>query len=240
MSPSDGAARLFGPDVRLRNLMALAKYGPLRLRDLRRVTGATTVHTEGRDYAPFGRADLVRTWGAGRDRTAMLDPNFPVALPLRILLIALERAYPLPPQTLIPAPLELPAMRPWKGDKLALFGSPIPTAILTSIGVMGWTFEALCVEVATGYDRVVVKKVIRRLEDEGVLQGDRDRKPGFNVRVLTISNEFPAHEELLGLLKACVVAWPHVGSKVEHAMAQLSARTKEHLRRRGLMPSTQI
>lgn len=36
---ADGAPLLFGTDVRLRNLMALAKYGPLHFRELRSLSG---------------------------------------------------------------------------------------------------------------------------------------------------------------------------------------------------------
>jgi hypothetical protein len=53
--------------------------------------------------------------------------------------------------------------------------------------VHGWTFEALCCELATGHDRFNVKRAMRRMEDEGVLQGDRPRgarlqRPGRDDR----------------------------------------------------------
>jgi hypothetical protein len=38
---------------------------------------------------------------------------------------------------------------------------------------------------------VVIKKSLKRLEADGILQGNRDRKPGFNVRVVTIADDFP-------------------------------------------------
>ncbi len=101
---------------------------------------------------------------------------------------------------------------------------------------MEWTFEALCCSVATGYDRVVVKKALRGLEDERVLQGDRPRKLGFNVRVVTIADGFPARQELLELLQACTAAWPTVGNKFAEAVNRLNPRTREQLRRRGLVP----
>ena len=100
---------------------------------------------------------------------------------------------------------------------------------------MGWTFEALCSGVATGYYRENVKNALKRLEFDGILQGDRPRKPGFNVRAVTISDNFPAKKELLALLKACAKAWPEIGTRVESQMSRLAPRTKEHLRRRGLM-----
>lgn len=231
---SDGAPRIFGTDARLRNLMALAKYGPLHTLELRRIVGSDSARSEDRDNAPYGRAGVVRTWGTGRARAAMLDPTFPVYRPLRALLLALEKRYPL--GTYVPrhrAPL--PPRKPWRGDKTALFGSPIPTAILTSLGVRGWTFEALCVHVATGYDRVVVKKALQRLEREGVLQGDRPRKPGYNVRIITIAANFPARHEFEELLRSYVRAWPETKLRFEHAIEQLPHKTTVHLRNRSIL-----
>jgi hypothetical protein len=77
---------------------------------------------------------------------------------------------------------------------------------LTSVGVHGWTFEALCCELALGHDRFNVKRSMHRLEDEGVLQGDRPRGPDFKVRVVTIADGFPAKAELEALLRAYVKA----------------------------------
>jgi len=65
------------------------------------------------------------------------------------------------------APEPPPLVASWFGYRHALFGGEIPTTILLTIGVLGWTFEALCVSTATGYDRVVVKKTRKRLEDDG-------------------------------------------------------------------------
>jgi hypothetical protein len=56
---SDGAPRLFGTDARLRNLMALAKHGPLYAGDLRRASGIHSSPIEDELSAPFGRGDLV-------------------------------------------------------------------------------------------------------------------------------------------------------------------------------------
>ena len=236
-SNSDDAARLFGTDLRLRNLMALAKYGPMRMLDLRRIVGNERPHDESYDEAQFGRAGIVRVWGEGQSRSAMLDPGYPVASPLRRLLVALKRVYPLPPdlpgreQPVLPEPNN----EPWVGDRLALFGTPVPTYILTSIGVMGWTFEALCCEISGGHYRKVVKKSMKRLEDEGVLQGDRPRRPGMDVRVVTVADDFPARDELMDLLKACVEAWPAIGASVNAAMNALTPKTKAHLKKRGLI-----
>lgn len=69
-----------------------------------------------------------------------------------------------------------------------------------------------------------------------VLHGDRARKPGFNVRRLTIAENFPAREELIALLKAYLKAFPAVKNAVDDAMNKIEPRTKEHLRRRGLIP----
>lgn len=234
-SAADGAPRIFGIDAQLRNLMALAKYGPMNMLDLRRLTGTSTF--ESRKSAPFGRRAVVIEWREEKKRAAMLDPNYPVAVALRRFLLKMEEHYPLPPFNRVYAKPKPPKHRRWRGDRLALFGSPIPTTILQSIAPMGWTFEALCVELATGFHRENIKISMKRLEDEdGVLVGDRKRKPGFNVRVVTVSEKMPAYKEFMALLKACNKAWPEIGSGVRDAMNRLAPRTKEHLRRRGLIP----
>jgi len=127
-----------------------------------------------------------------------------------------------------------PSLKGWSGDRSALFGGPVATSILVCIGVLGWTFEALCVAVTDGHDRVVVKKSLRALELQGILQGCRPRGPGFNVRLVTVADAFAARDELNGLLRACAHAWPDVAQRVRWAADNLSPRTKEHFRRRGL------
>lgn len=240
MSAADGAPRLFGTDVRLRNLMGLAVHGPLHIRELRKVTGANHLHRESRDDAPFGRGGLVRTWETEDGEAAALDAQYPLALPLRRLLAALEATYPLPPLvTDREAPTPPRPAAKWRGDRNALFGSDIPTTILTSIGVHGWTFEALCVELCIGHDRYNVKRAMRRLEDEEVLQGDRERGPGMNVRVVTIADGFVAKAELDELLRAYVEAWPQMKGAVQRAFEKIARerpRGKAHLLKRGLWP----
>jgi hypothetical protein len=88
---------------------------------------------------------------------------------------------------------------------------------------------------ASGYDRVVVKKVVKRLEGEGVLQAGRPRGPGFNVRVLTIADDFVAKDELLAVLRAYDRAFG-TSASVRAALEGLPARAQEHLRRRDLWP----
>jgi hypothetical protein len=167
----------------------------------------------------------------------MLDRDHPLHLPLRRLLVALERVYPLPayaPEHKAPKP---PPRRPWSGDRHAQFGGIIPTTVLTSVGVHGWTFEAFCCELATGHDRFNVKRAMRRLEEERVLQGDRPRVPGFNVRVVTIADGFPAKHELEALLRAHVKAWPETATGVERAFEKIARerlRGKAHLVKRRL------
>lgn len=235
----DGAARLFGTDARLRNLMALAVHDPLMLRELRRITGANHMTLESRKVAQFGRGELVRVWKTDDGPAIMLDPAYPLARPLQRLLVALERAYPLPlyvPEFDAPEP---PPRRPWHGDRNALFGGIIPTTILTSIGVHGWTFEALCVAVCIGHDRWNIKKAMRRLEDEGVLQGGRPRGPGMDVRTVRIADDFPAKAELQALLEACTQAWPGISDAVKTGFEKIAyerPRTKAHLKNRGLWP----
>ncbi len=118
----------------------------------------------------------------------------------------------------------------------AIFGGIILTTILLTIGVLGWTFEALCVSVCTGHDRWNIKKSMRRMEDEGILQGERPRGPGFRARVVTISDAFPEKRELEAVLRAYVKVWPQFKNEVEVAMRRFPPRTKEHLRRRELWP----
>jgi hypothetical protein len=81
VAADDGAPRLFGTDVRLRNLMALAKHGPLLRRELRRITGTGHLHVEGRDEAPFDRGALVRVWKTDLGPAVMLDRDHPLHLP---------------------------------------------------------------------------------------------------------------------------------------------------------------
>jgi hypothetical protein len=234
-SAGDGAPRLFGTDVRLRNLMALAKYGPLHLTDLRRITGAPRTESEAHGYAPFGRGGVVCFWKTNNGTAVMLNPKHPVAEPLRALLLKLTEIYPLSALVRRHPPPKPPKIPAWRGDKLALFGSPIPTTILLTISALGWTFEALCVATATGYHRENVKKAMRRLEEEGVLCSDRKRRPGFDVRAVHLAEDFPAYDELRVLLDACIDVWPQFARSAHHALDQLTPKTKAHLRNRGLI-----
>lgn len=170
---ADGAPRLFGADTALRNLMAIAKYGPLRRLEERRLTGTEHTLAEDQDNAPFGRGAVAVEFGEGQDRAAMLDPRYPGTSELRHLLLDRETFYPLLAHVPGRAPIEPLALSgPGRGDELTLFGSPVPTTILVSIGRHGWTFEALCVEVATGYYRQVLK---RSMTPEGVIAGGRSQ-----------------------------------------------------------------
>lgn len=235
MSASDGAPRLFGTDTRLRHLIALAENGPMYELDLRRSIGDNAKEV-GRDFARFGRGDVTLHWGEGKERAVMLDPEYPLALHLRRLLKKLAQTYSVPPPIKrYGTPVPPDEIESWIGDRLALFGGHVPTSVLLPIGVLGWTFEALCVKMATGYDRVVVKKAVKRMEQEGLLQGDRPRRPGMDVRVLSISEKFPAKVELEALLRAYVRAWPQVERQVESRLASFAPKTKAHLRKRGLI-----
>ena len=231
----DGAPLLFGTDARLRNLMALAKHGPMDYRDLRRLTGAGHVKLESADQAPFGRGAQVRVWMGPEFEAIMLDPDYPVFEPLRRLLLKIEESWPLPPfERKHPVP-EPPPRRGWSGDRRVIFGSEIPIAILMTVGTLGWTFEALCTTTASGYHRENVKKAMRRLEDDGVLESDRPRRPGFDVRVVTLAKSFPARAELEDLLRACGEAWPSYAKRTRAAIEYLIPKTKAHLRNRGLI-----
>jgi hypothetical protein len=234
LDTSGGALRLFGPASRLRNLMALAKHGPLEAADLQWITGNSSSVAESEVTAPFGRGDLVRAWNLPKGRAVALDPTYPAASELKALLLKLEASFPLPNRSRLRPIPDLPPLEIWDGVKLELFGSPIRTSILMSIGVLGWTFEALCVTTAVGYHRENVKASLASLEEEGILGSSRKRRPGFNVRAVTIAETFPAREELMALLRVVVALWPGFSGSVNTALDRLSPRTKEHLRRRKL------
>lgn len=230
----DEAPRIFGSDIRLRNLMALAKHGAVYTRDLRQLTGVVRKFEE-RDNAPFGRAGLVRTWMTSEENAVVdIDPALPIYYPLRRYLRRVEEHHPLPAFALRDELPEAPPPRPWKGDKHALFGGELKTSILISIGALGWTCESICVALCGSYDRVVVKKALRELENDGILAADRKRRPGFNVRILKLSPSCTARDELEFLLKACASAWPTFTKRMEVVLQQLSPRTKVHLRKRGI------
>jgi hypothetical protein len=232
---ADGAPRLFGTDARLRNMMALALHGPMLYRDLRKITGAAHLAQEAKDFAPFGRAALVRLWETDDGPAVALDGAHPLALPLKRLLLRLAEIYP--PSPHVPA-FDAPAMPPahvWRGDKLAFFGDNIPTNVLFSIGVYGWTFEALCVHFA-GLHRENIKLAMMRLEEEGVLQGDRPRRPGANVRVVTVCDTFPAKAELEDLLRVGARVWKYDETVRKAFDLGLKSKTKAHLVKRGLLP----
>jgi len=234
LSANDGAPRLFGTDVRLRNLMALAVHGPMMYRDLRKINGGYTMKSEGRDDAPFGRGAFVREWETEDGRALALDDAHPLVLPLRRLLVRLAETYPIAPHVPAYGRPDPPPAEAWRGDRLALFGSALPTAVLLSMAGRGWTFEKICCEVATGYDRVVVRKTVKRLEDEGLLVGSRPRGPGFGPRLLRIAETFPAREELQALIDAAIQVWPDIGDRVRLAFRGLPNKTKVYFERRGL------
>ena len=144
------------------------------------------------------------------------------------------QVYPLPPHVPKYERPEPPPHQAWNGDRLALLGSSLPTSVLMSLAGRGWTFEAVCCAVAVGDDRVVVKKTIRRLEAEGVLEGSRPRGPGFGPRLLRIADAFPAREELQALIDAVPVAWADLGDRLERAFDHIPEKTKVYFRRRWL------
>jgi hypothetical protein len=140
----DNAPHLFGPDSRLRNMMALAKHGPLHYSDLRRVVGGDQIRLDGRDNAPFGRGSVTRSFDTPEGPAVMLDSAFPLARELKLLLLRLEESFSLPALVRRHEAPKTPRNVLWNGDRTALFGSAIPTGILLSIGALGWTFEAIC------------------------------------------------------------------------------------------------
>ena len=76
---------------------------------------------------------------------------------------------------------------------------------------------------------------MRRLEEEGVLEGDRPRKPGMNVRIVRVAKDFPARDELTALLKAAVIAWLAYRNRVQIEMGQIHHKTRVILGKRGLL-----
>ena len=234
ITAADGAPRLFGTDVRLRNLMALAVYGPMLHRDLRRITGVSHLRKEARDDAPFSRAGIVRTWQTPDGMAICLDDKHPLYVALRRLLVRLVETYPLAVHEPRFDRPDVPPGQAWMGDTDALFGGTIPTSILLSIGVLGWTFEALCCQ-CIDKDRVNIKKSMRRLEEEGILVGDRPRKPGMNIRIVRLADTFAARDELLALLEVAVSAWPIYKNRVNTELGQLAHKTKIILGKRGLI-----
>jgi len=234
---ADGAPRLFGTDVRLRNLMALAVHGPLWHGELRRLIGTTHLRLEDDSDAPFGRGDVVRTWGVGKDRALALDEAHPLHPPLRRLLVKLAEIYPGEPLIRERQAPQIPKQHhEWNGDRLALFGSPIPTLVLLSLADRHWTFEAHICAVAADWYRENVKKSIKRLEDEGVLEGSRPRGPGFGPRLLRLAAGFHARDELEAVIDAAAIAWPDLGARVRAAFDNgIPPKTKAYFRKRGLL-----
>lgn len=227
-SASDGAPRIFGSDIRLRSLMAVAKYGPLRRDDLSRCIGRKVLE-ESSDFAPFGRGAIVHVSGASGDAIIELHARHPLRVQLRNMLLAIERRHPVPYLPITRRALPSCSVPQWKGDILSTFGGPIATNALFCIGVLGWTFEALCVNLCTGFHRENVKTTLSELESSGILVGSRGRRPGFDPRILTISDAFCAKKELLELLQVAVRQWPSFEKRCAYALRSLPAKTLKHL-----------
>ena len=177
---------------------------------------------------------MVRVWETNDGTAVGLDEAHPLALPLKRLLLKLAGTYPPGPHFPRADVSKAPRQR-WRGDKLAFFGDQIPTNVLFSIGAYGWTFEALCCHFA-GLHRENIKLAMMRLEEEGVLQGDRPRKPGPNVRVVTLADGFSAKAELMELLRGGARVWKYDEIVKKTFELSLTAKTKAHLVKRGLWP----
>jgi hypothetical protein len=213
--------------------MAVAKHGPAYLDEVLELTGGAS-KKETADFAPFGRAGVVDVWHAKDGIAVQLNPAYPLVYPLRRLLLAMERQYQLPPFSRRYQTPEGAPSRRWSGDKSALFGGPVSSSILFSIGVLGWTSEALCSATAAGHYRVVVRKALRTLHGDGILDSSREPRPGFDVRVLTLAERFPAGDELETLLRLAVGRWPEFSHRVQHVVDHLPAKTRKHLENRQL------
>ncbi len=231
--------RVFGTDQRLRNLAAVMKYAPIHFRDLVKVTGQDSSKVENATLAPFGRADVVLTWDTDDGPAVIPDPRFPLAQELRALVLKMEETYPLPPLVNRRPPPSVPPIptEPWNGDRNRIFGGERATQILMTIGVLGWTCEVFCVAAMRHRMRESVKHEVQRFENEGLLQGERARRPGFKVRVLTIPDSFPAKAELLAMARAYAQAFPADKNRLLVEINLLPPRTKAHLAKRGLWPT---
>lgn len=237
----DGAPRLFGTDLRLRNLMALAKYGPMLEWELRRVTGSGYLQAESKTQAPYGRGGIVRRWQTSAGPAVMLDPEYPLAEKLSRLLLRLEQMYPVASFVSGYEPLTPPERRAWFGDKNVIFGGAPATNVLLSIGVLGWTYQTLCHAVCIKparkkTDMMLVRAAIVRMEREGILIGNRPHGAGGNVRILRINDAYPAAAELLDMIHAYLAVWPTMTRTVERKMNALSPKARAQLRNRGLWP----
>ena len=178
----------------------------------------------------------MRVWDAPKGSAAALNTNHPLARGLRELLFALERAYPLTTPTERPSSPRPPrSSEEWNGDKRALFGSPIPTLTLYSIGVLGWTFEALAVAINPESMREAIKKTINGLEDHGMFASDRKRRPGSDVRVMRLNQKMAGRAELEKLLRRAVVVWPEFEDLTRTHLGMMGSKTLAHLERRGLI-----
>jgi hypothetical protein len=238
----DEAPTLFGTDVRLRCLMALAKYGAMHEADLRRVVGGSQIRREGYDFAMLTRGSLVEVWASGDGGVVYgLHRGLYYLAELRGLLLAMETAHPLPPavrQRATPPPGR--RVPEWAGDRYALFGTPIRTVIMLTSGVYGWTCERLAQRCLPGYYREVVKTAIHRLEDGGLLQGNRKRQPGFELRAMTVADSFRAKTELTTLLRAVVDGWPALKSEVRAHFRSLLPKTLPHLTNKKLFSAAML
>ena len=231
----DQAPMLFKTDARLRNLMALAREGPLHITDLQKITGLNHGGRESRDDAPFGRAAVVRMWDTDAGPAAMLDPDFPLAGDLRRLLLRLLEKYPLPPLSVRRKAPAIPNRHKWVGDYHVILGGENATSILTTIGALGWTFTALSANALPGVQAESIRATCARLEADGIIKSDRPARPGMDARVLRLDDSFYAHDELGVLLRRCVKVWPAFANRANIALQTLSPKTKAHLRKRGLI-----
>jgi hypothetical protein len=233
---ADDAPTVFGTDIRMRVLTALAKHGPMHGSDLRRTVGGDQVRPESYDYAMQSRGGLVEVWDSGDGGLVYgLHRGLTYLAQLRELLLALERAHPLPPAVRQRATPPSPAHAPkWNGDRYALFGTPLRTVILLTSGVHGWTYQSLMLKCLPGYYREAAKRSVHRLEDIGLLQGSRERRGGFDLRALTISKDFAAKPELEALIRAAVDAWPALKSEIRAHFRSLKPKTIAHLKNKRL------
>jgi DNA-binding MarR family transcriptional regulator len=190
-----GDGGLFGRGVREAVAACLAVNGAMHQADIAHVLA----------IAPTGVARALQWLRACGVASAVpdrlrkvyvnLDPAFPAAAELRALLLALDRAAPVPR---VERPLRRRAPRPGGptgGDPDRLFVTVLASRILGFVAAAG---EADIAETAAALvaDETAVRQTVFRLERVGVLAGRR----AWKRHLVTLNPAFPLHAELRAVL----------------------------------------
>jgi hypothetical protein len=102
------------------------------------------------------------------------------------------------------------------------FGDIIPTTVLTSIGVHGWTFEALCCELAMGTTASTSSGRCggwgTRACSRATGHGDRASTSGWSPS----RTAFRPRQKLEAVLRAYVKAWPQIATAVQRGFETIA------------------